>query len=105
MTADGEASTPVLAVTVGLAATAAVAALVRWSIWWPHSDMRQLWAYGATGLATFVAVVTLGMGAVRLRPTARWRLAVLVIIAVLAGATLGFFILEAETTSACGPRC
>jgi hypothetical protein len=90
----------IAAAAVGFLSVTAVAGLVRWSLWWPHDDMRQLWA-------TFGAVVMAALGlaalAVALRSIAReWRPALMAFIAmaVLIGATAGFVILQSATERA-----
>jgi hypothetical protein len=82
---------------IGLLITAA---LIRWSLWWPHDDNRQ-------NLASFAAVLSGGFGIVLLafswrgvRRERRFVLAVLVAGAVLIGATAGFAILIHATKAA-----
>ena len=76
---------------------AAGSALARWSIWWPHADMRQRWATYILVVASLITLWTLGrsLGA---RP-ARTKVTVLVAwaAAVAVGATLGFSWLRSAT--------
>lgn len=93
------ALSPLTVVTgsVGLFCVAVVAALVRWSQWWPHSDMRQIWANGLTGLLGLIGLVSLTVVARRLDGRQRWFLIGLVVAAAVIGVWGGFELLRAST--------
>lgn len=59
-----------LGLSVGLLATALT--LFLWSLWWPHRDMRQIWATGVGTVSAVLGIVLLSRGAVR-RPAGRTR--------------------------------
>jgi hypothetical protein len=85
---------------VSVLAVAGFAALVAWSLWWPHSDNRQNLAtlaavlLGILGLASFIAALR---GA---SSRGRTELLVFTAMAALTGATAGFMILYLATASA-----
>ena len=74
-------------------------ALLVWSAWWPHSDMRQIWANGAAALAFLVGVGALVWARARVDRRDRQALMVLTGAAVVLGATVGFGVLFALTSS------
>lgn len=80
---------PVVSIAAGVVLGLA-AALIRWSAWWPHRDMRQWWANGATAALGFVGVVLLSIVA---RKVSRNRLpvvALVLVVAALAAGLLGY---------------
>lgn len=85
------------AAVVSLLCVAGVAALVRWSLWWQHSDMRQIWAtagastLAVAGLAAFIAAL------VHLSSRGRLLFVFLVLLATVFGTLVGFAILESAT--------
>lgn len=81
----------------GLIAIAALAALVRWSLWWPHSDMRQLWANAAIALAAVIGVTGILVGFRRLDPEHRRLGALLAVGAVVLGLLVGFPVMREAT--------
>lgn len=87
----------VAAALVGLACIGGVAALVRWSLWWPHSDIRQIWATGLGGMAGVVGLVTLAVAFSRLAGRDRRLLVVSAVVAAVIGLVGGFRVLEQLT--------
>lgn len=87
----------VAAALVGLACIGAVAALVRWSLWWPHSDIRRLWATGLGWTSGIVGVATLAIALSRLTGRGRRLLAASVVVVTVAGFVGGFRVLEQLT--------
>lgn len=86
-----------VAATVGLLSVTAVAGLVGWSLWWPHDDMRQLWAtFGAVILAA-IGIASLAASHRALSRELRPALIASIAIAVLIGATGGFALLKRAT--------
>ena len=72
-------------------------ALVRWSLWWPHRDMRLVYARGAAVVAVVVGLVGAGLLArVTVRADARGVLVVSV-VSVLVTSVLGYEWLVAIT--------
>ncbi|MDP8932533.1 MAG: hypothetical protein M3O70_29285 [Actinomycetota bacterium] len=73
-------------------------ALLRWSWWWPHSDMRQTWATvfgwlaGAVGVATFINAFSC-----RLRERDRRLLLASALLAAVVGLVGGFWLLKSFT--------
>lgn len=82
---------------IALVCIAAVAALVRWSQWWPHSDMRQVWANGLTVLSGVVGLITLSVAFRRLDGRHRWLLAGFAVLAAAVGLLGGFELLRGAT--------
>jgi heme/copper-type cytochrome/quinol oxidase subunit 3 len=77
----------------------AIAAFVLWSIWWPHSDMRQIWVNAATVLALVVGLGSLTWALARVDRRDRRRLWAMTGTAVILGATVGFGVLDALSSS------
>lgn len=74
-----------------------VAALLRWSQWWPHSDMRQLWATGLTALSGVLGLAALLSALYRLERGRRLLLVGVVVLAAVVGLLGGFELLRAAT--------
>lgn len=87
----------VISALVGLGCIGVVAALLRWSWWWPHSDMRQIWGTacgwltGAFGLMTFMIALS------RFSERDRRLLVVSAVLVTTVGLTTGFWILKSLT--------
>lgn len=82
---------------IGLACVAVVASLARWSQSWPHSDMRQIWANGLTGLSGVIGLVTIVVAFRRLDGRRRLFLLGLAVAAAVVGLLGGFELLRAST--------
>jgi predicted Kef-type K+ transport protein len=74
-------------------------ALLVWSAWWPHSDLRQIWAFAAAILAFLVGAGALVWALTRVARRDRRQLLTLTGVAVVLGATVGFGMLFALTSS------
>lgn len=96
---DTRSLSPLTVVAAGIAfvCIAAVAALVRWSQWWPHSDMRQIWANGLTVVSAAVGLITLPIAFIRLDGRHRWFLVGFAVVAALIGLLGGFELLRGAT--------
>ena len=73
--------------------------MVSWSIWWPHSDMRQIWASFLILIGAVVGLATLRAGLARLDESAqilRAMAAIVVAVAVVI-ASLVFDVALEET--------
>lgn len=84
----------IISTCLSLASFAAVAALLRWSAWWPHPDMRQGWAFAATGLAAVVAITASVIALVQLPQRHRGTFLVLAGASAAVGAVGGFALLR-----------
>lgn len=82
---------------IGLVSVAAVATLVRWSQWWPHTDMRQIWAHGLTALSGVVGLITLFVAFRGLDRRRRWFLVGSAVAAAVVGLLGGFELLRSAT--------
>ncbi|MDP8931647.1 MAG: hypothetical protein M3O70_24535 [Actinomycetota bacterium] len=98
--ADGPRPFAMLAAFVSVGSIGAVAALVRWSWWWPHSDMRQIWATGFGWLAAAVGVATFVIAFSRLGERDRRLLLGCALLAVVLGFVGGFLVLKSVTARA-----
>jgi hypothetical protein len=87
-------------VAVNLLSIAALAALVRWSRWWPHPDMRQIWATGAAWVAGVVGLAAFVAAFLRLDRAGRARLVGAAAIAAVIGWSGGFSLLVTWTAAA-----
>lgn len=74
-----------------------LAALLRWSWWWPHPDMRQLWAHGAVVLSALLASVGAAVTFRGEDGRGRRVFVGLVVLAVVLGAVVGFAVLREAT--------
>lgn len=87
----------IISTCLSLASFAAVAALLRWSAWWPHPDLRQIWAFGATVLAAVVAITASVIAFVQLPQRHRGTFLVLACASAVVGAVAGFAVLRSMT--------
>ena len=74
-------------------------ALLVWSAWWPHSDMRQIGANAVAALAFLVGAGAFIWALARVDSHDRGRLWALAGAAVVLGSTVGFGMLFALTSS------
>ncbi len=76
-------------VGIGFAAFFGVAALVTWSLWWPHRDNLQNLATFATALLAYAGLAALVASLRTTGPERRRTVAGLMALALLLGATAG----------------
>lgn len=84
---------------LSLPCVAGFVALVRWSLWWPHPDMRQLHAIFWAGVLAVIGVVAFVRALVALSNRDRGIFLLFFAAFVLLGAVAGFAILESMTAS------
>lgn len=88
------------AATLGLVCIGGAAALARWSLWWPHRDMRQMFATAATVGLGVVGLLALGIALGSSSDRGRTVIVLTVVGAVALGGVAGFMVLQSATASA-----
>lgn len=89
-----------LAISCALACFAVVAAFVRWSVWWPHSDNRQNGVKLFGFVAVIVGAVTFGKAFAAASSSRRVLMLLAAAVAVALGLFVGFALMVDATESA-----